>query len=66
MPCRQYTVFSMAELSKPDAQAGNQDLPDDFYELTPADVQRELAAVKRKQAYSEAGLRTKARCDNCA
>lgn len=39
---------------------------DSVYELTVADVHRELASIRLKQRYNDAGFRTKARCDPMA
>ena len=62
-PCRQYTVFSLAAIANEAASsAHDEDLPDEFYDLTPADLSHEMTALRRRQQYQEAGLRTKARC----
>ena len=56
-------MFSLAALEVAAAARGSEeDLPDAFYDLTAADVQRQVAAQRQRQAYNEAGLRTKARC----
>ena len=65
MHCRKFSVFSLAAITKPAAQEGAEamDEDDSVYELTPQDIQRELAAQQRKHRYNDAGLRTRDRCD---
>lgn len=65
--CRKFAVFGERALAAEAQQrsaaegvaADGED--DSVYELTSTDVHRELAAIQRRNAYNDAGLRTQAR-----
>lgn len=70
-PCRAFTFFERAAIVKAersridgpgDSESCGEDVDDDsIYELTVADVHRELASIRKKQSYNDAGFRTRER-----
>ena len=69
--CREFSVCSLSAIATASrnnsaVEPGNEmdvdNIDDSVYELTAADIQRELAAQKQRHLYNDAGFRTRARC----